>query len=351
MHLALLNERILPPVLAKGKYFLPMSRIGRAYRLRRCHARRFRPLCDRFMELRQLRYFVAVAKSGNFSRAAEQCHVSQPSLSQQIHKLEDELGERLFDRLPRQAKLTAAGQAFLQHAQRVLAELDAAQREAHDTRGLPHGVVTVGVLPTIAPYLLPNVIASFGAAFPSVEVIVQEDTTAQLLKLGCDGELDLLIASPPIRDERFAKEILFGEELLLVTPVGHRLAKQKKIRLADLEREHFILMREGHCLGDQVLDFCHRRDFHPLVSGRSTQIETILALVQAGLGISLVPAMALTRGCAASLLFRSLENPRPKRSITVFWPLSSSLSRAAKEFLNHLREAAKALQKQNTPKR
>ena len=125
------------------------------------------------MELHQLRYLVAVARTTNFSRAAEHCHVSQPSLSQQIQKLEDELGERLFDRLPRHAKLTAAGEAFLPRAQRILTEIETARREVRDARGLLRGQVTVGVLPTIAPYFLPRAIAAFSAAFPGVEVVVQ----------------------------------------------------------------------------------------------------------------------------------------------------------------------------------
>jgi LysR family hydrogen peroxide-inducible transcriptional activator len=131
------------------------------------------------MEMQQLRYVVAVARTGNFSRAAEQCHVSQPSLSQQIQKLEDELGERLFDRLKRLAKLTSQGEAFLRRAVRILDEVDAAKREAADARGLLRGSVAVGVLPTIAPYLLPDVMARFSSRFPGGEIVVPEDTTVR----------------------------------------------------------------------------------------------------------------------------------------------------------------------------
>src|SRR5215510_6164017 len=134
------------------------------------------------MEMNQLRYVVAVARTGNFSRAAEQCHVSQPSLSQQIQKLENELGERLFDRMKREARLTAHGEAFLRHAVRILEEVDAAKREATDAKNLLQGTVTVGVLPTIAPYLLPSVIAAFTECHPGVEIVVQEDTTPRFLK-------------------------------------------------------------------------------------------------------------------------------------------------------------------------
>src|SRR5580658_9573473 len=135
------------------------------------------------MEMHQLRYVVAVARAGNFSRAAEQCHVSQPSLSQQIQKLEDELGQRLFDRMKREAKLTAHGEAFLPRAVRILEEAHAATREANDAQHLLRGTLTFGVLPTIAPYLLPDALAEFTGKFPGVEVLVHEDTTAQLLRL------------------------------------------------------------------------------------------------------------------------------------------------------------------------
>jgi LysR family hydrogen peroxide-inducible transcriptional activator len=293
------------------------------------------------MELHQLRYLVAVARTGNFSRAAEQCHVAQPSLSQQIQKLESELGERLFDRLPRRARLTEAGSAFLPRAERILAEVDDARREVREAKDLMRGAVTVGVLPTIAPYFLPRVVAAFSQAFPGVEVVVQEDTTDRLLKLGGACELDLAIVSLPIADERFAKETLFTEELLLAMPAGHRLATKRKVRLADLESEKFILMKEGHCLGDQVLTFCGGRDFHPHVSCRSAQIETVQALVRAGLGISLVPKMAVNGSEASRPVYRSLADPRPSRAVAVIWPKQRQLSRSGTELLKHLRQLAR----------
>src|SRR5271168_2419878 len=167
------------------------------------------------MEMHQLRYVVAVARTRNFSRAAEQCHVSQPSLSQQIQKLEDELGERLFDRMKRQVKLTSHGEAFLRRAVRILEEADAAKREATDARDLLRGTISFGVLPTIAPYLLPDVMAEFTARFPGVEMVVQEETTARLIRLVLEYEIDFALASQPIQDGRLKIQELFSEELLL----------------------------------------------------------------------------------------------------------------------------------------
>lgn len=172
------------------------------------------------MEMHQLRYVVAVSRAGNFSRAAEQCHVSQPSLSQQILKLEEELGERLFDRMKREAKLTPHGEAFLPRAVKILEEVDAARREALDAHSLLRGRLIIGVLPTIAPYLLPTVLVSFAEKFPGVEIVVHEDTTAQLLKLAQAYEIDFALASRPIQDQRMEVKVLFTEELQLALPPG-----------------------------------------------------------------------------------------------------------------------------------
>ncbi len=285
------------------------------------------------MELQQLRYVVAIARAGNFSRAAEQCHVSQPSLSQQVRKLEDELGGRLFDRLRRTAKLTAEGEAFLPRALRVLEEVEAAGRDARDAADLVRGPVTLGVLPTIAPYLLPKVIARFTARFPAVEIVIHEDTTARLLKLAGAGEVDFALASQPIHDERLEVRELFAEELLLALPRDHALARKKVVSPADLESERLIVMKEGHCLGDQMLRFCDHRDGRPAIGFRSAQLETVQSLVRAGLGISLVPAMAAQSGRRDAPAYRSLSAPRPERRIVAAWMKQRPPSRAANELL------------------
>src|SRR5579859_4615807 len=203
------------------------------------------------MEMHQLRYVVAVARTGNFSRAAEQCHVAQPSLSQQIKKLEEELGERLFDRMKREARLTAHGEVFLRRAVKILDEADAAKREASDAKSLLNGTMALGVLPTIAPYLLPDVLVSFARKFPGVETVVHEDTTAQLLKQVLSYEIDLALASRPIVDERLVVHDLFTEELKLALPPSHPLTRKRRITAGDLQREALIVMKSGHCLGDQ----------------------------------------------------------------------------------------------------
>ena len=285
------------------------------------------------MEMHQLRYMVAVAKTSNFSRAAEQCHVAQPSLSQQIKKLEDELGERLFDRMKRKAQLTSHGETFLRRAVRILEEVDAAKREATEAQDLLRGTLTIGVLPTIAPYLLPTVMRQFTEKFPALEIVVHEETTARLLKLALDYEIDFALVSRPIQDERLEVTELFSEELLLALPPGHPLTRKRTVSVSALEGERLMVMKEGHCLGEQVTGFCDRRDVKPKISFRSSQLETIQALVSSGLGLSLVPAMAARSKRGKLPEYRSFQSPRPERQIVATWPKQRPPGRAAKEFL------------------
>jgi LysR family hydrogen peroxide-inducible transcriptional activator len=293
------------------------------------------------MEMHQLRYAVAVARSGNFSRAAEQCHVAQPSLSQQILKLEEELGERLFDRTKREARLTPHGEVFLRRAVRILEEVDAAKRDAEDAKQLLSGTVTIGVIPTIAPYLLPKATAAFMKRFPGVEIAVHEETTARLLKLLHGYEVDLAILSTPFEQKRLASRHLLTEELLIALPPGHPLAQKRSLQPRDLEEERLIVMQEGHCLGDQVLGFCARGNLRPGISFRSAQLETLQSLVHAGMGVSLVPEMATRRGHAEMPVYRSLSGKKPARTVVAAWPKQRPPSRAAAEFLKLLQTPGK----------
>ena len=205
------------------------------------------------------------------------------------------------------------------------------------------GRVIVGVLPTIAPYLLPAVLGDFAKRFPGVEIVVQEETTAQLLKLANECEIDFAVASRPIQDRRMEVKDLFTEELRLALPPRHSLTRKRTVRLADLEKEPFIVMKEGHCLGDQVLNFCERRDLKPTISFRTAQLETIQALVHAGAGVSLVPAMAARKKRAGLPEYRSLVSPKPERQIVAIWPKQRPLSRVANELLKQIIAKSKEL--------
>ncbi|MBP7951337.1 MAG: LysR family transcriptional regulator [Verrucomicrobiales bacterium] len=270
------------------------------------------------MEMHQLRYFLAVVKTGSFSRAAQECHVSQPSLSQQILKLEEELGEALFERRPRGVALTQAGQALAPSARSILLEADEAQRRVREARGDIRGTVTLGVLPTIAPYLLPDLLRQFSEKYPDAGVVVQEDTTARLLMALDATEVDLALLSLPVDAPFVAITRLFEDELLLAVPPEHRLAALPNVTLPDLSGEDFILLREGHCLADQAQDLCRMQaDFRPKIACRSAQLETVLALIRGGLGISLIPKIACGTEVAQSLVLRSLAPPASRTIVLV----------------------------------
>jgi LysR family transcriptional regulator, hydrogen peroxide-inducible genes activator len=269
------------------------------------------------MEMHQLRYFAAVARTGTFSRAARECRIAQPSLSQQILKLEEELGDRLFERTRRKALLTPAGSLFLPYAVSILESAERARQEIREIGGQVRGKILLGALPTIAPYFLPDVICSFRKKYPEVEMIIHEETTQQLLRGLEENELDLALISDAPPSPRIEIQKLFSEELFLCLPAFHPLVQRNKVAAADLQHEKFILMQEGHCLGAQAQQFCNSKGFQPEISCRSAQIGTVLAMVQAGLGISLIPKMALPRPSEDGIICRSLHGVRPRRMLAL----------------------------------
>jgi LysR family hydrogen peroxide-inducible transcriptional activator len=293
------------------------------------------------MEFHQLRDFVAVASTGNFSQAAQRCRVAQPSLSKAVQRLEAELGEKLFVRSKRRTVLTPAGEILYRHAQRIANEVEQAKRELAESKGSRRGTLKIGVLPSISPYFLPRVLAQFAQNFPGLDVVVVEDRAADLLHLVEASELDLALLTLPIPDGDFEQETLFTEEFLLTVPSKHPLAMKEKIEMKDLETERFILMREPDFPGEQVIKLCQRRDLHLHIVLENSQIETVQSLVMAGLGISLVPQMARISG-RIPLVYRSLENPKPTRRVNVVWRRGREPGRAAAEFLDHLRRTTKA---------
>jgi LysR family hydrogen peroxide-inducible transcriptional activator len=296
------------------------------------------------MEIHQLRYFVAVAEAQSFTRAAERCLVSQPSLSQQISKLEDSLNQRLFNRLGRRVEMTDAGRLLLERASAILAAVDETRRRLRDADAAEGGRLTVGVLPTIAPFLLPPAMKRFLRPGSSVEVTIHEDVTAQLLAAAASGDLDLAVVALPINDERLAMEELFTEPLFLVLPPTHRLVRKRHIRLDDVRDERFIVLNDMHCLGKQVLSFCRTNGCEPKIACRSAQISTIQSLIALDQGISLLPAMARRADRGKQRVYCRLAGEQPKRTIGVVWHRHRYHSHAAERFLAALRQLAAEFQ-------
>lgn len=281
------------------------------------------------MEIQQIKYFLAVARLRNFSRAAEHCRVAQPSLSQQIMKLEHELGERLLERSRREVALTEAGRLFLPHAARVMDELEAGRDKVNEARGLVRGRIVLGVIPTVAPYYLPGLLQAFGVSSPEIQVEVVEATTSELTRATLAGELDLALVSLPVVARGLTAAEVFSEELWLALPKRHALAKRDaEVKIGELSEEPFMLLQDGHCLAGQSLEFCTMRGFAPKVTFRSAQMETIQAFVAAGMGVSIVPTMAKRDG--AGVVYRRLAGRAPVRKIGFILPDARPASQAVK---------------------
>ena len=291
------------------------------------------------VEFHQLRYFCAVAELGSFSRAAEHTHVSQPSLSQQILKLEAELGARLFDRLGRSVRLTDAGKSFLPRARAVLRELEAARGDVSESKDSVSGHISVGVIPTVAPYFLPPVLTSFSRRFPDAAVSIIEEITPALLERLRAGSLDLAILALPVRGHEFDSLPLLTESLYAALPARHRLARRKTIGLRDLRKEPFLLLRDGHCFRENTVAACDRARVSPQVVFESGQFSSLLGLVRAGVGVSLVPAMAVERN-HVQLRFVRISDPHATRTIGALTLRGRSLSRAHHAFLSALQTPA-----------
>jgi LysR family hydrogen peroxide-inducible transcriptional activator len=289
------------------------------------------------MELHQLRYFQAVAQTGSFSRAAEQCFVSQPSLSQQIQKLERGLEQKLFDRLGRRVVLTEAGRLLLDRAAPILAALNDTERQLREGEDRLGGRLTIGAIPTIAPYLLPPALERLLQAHPRVELKVHEEVTHDLLESVLAGELDLGILALPVNDDRLVVEPLFSEPLYLALPRGHRLTRRRRVTLDDLREERFIVLDEIHCLGQQILTFCNANGCQPRIACRSAQIATVQALIGLNQGVSMLPAMARRVDRGAARVYRSLAEGQPARTIAAVWRRNRYHSHVAERFLQVLR--------------
>ncbi len=269
------------------------------------------------MELDQLRYFLKVAQRGNFTRAAEELMISQPALSRSIQKLEEELGQPVFERKTRSVLLTDAGTLLQARSQQVLTILEDTKSEITDDGQC--GRVRVGAIPTIAPYFLPEVLQHFSTKFPKANLIVQENTTDVLIKSCRQGEIDLAILVLPVPAKYLEVEELFEEELLLVLPPHHALVEKDKIRVADVEPFPFVLLDEAHCLSDNIVSFCRQRSFQPVVVERTSQLTMVQELVSLAHGISLIPAMARQCDQSQRRVYRSFTGRKPTRTVAVAW--------------------------------
>jgi DNA-binding transcriptional LysR family regulator len=295
------------------------------------------------MEMHQLAYFESVSRHLHFTRAAEELNVAQPSVSQQIRKLEAELGTPLFHRMKRNVALTEAGRTFLPHARAVLRQLEEARAEVQELSGLSRGTLAVGAPPSVGTHLLPRALAEFSRRRPGIALSFREGGSRTLVQLLEAGELDVAVVIQPIRHPVLETFPLLEEELLLALPRDHRLSSgTQRIRLAELREEPFVLLREGaYDLRDQTLAACRRVGFEPRIGLDGGEMDSVLRFVAAGIGLAILPAMVLSDvdpvngPCVVRI-----QSPRMTRSLVLARRRDRYFSAAAREFAAVLEDAA-----------
>ena len=284
------------------------------------------------MNLRDLRYFVALADTRHFGKAAERSFVSQPTLSAQIKKLETYLGVQLIERQPRKVTLTEMGARILPLARSILQESDEIVSLARNDHDPLSGKLKVALIPTIGPYLLPLVARKLRKQLPRLKLMLYEHQTQPLLEKLRAGDIDLGILALPVPLDGLEARPLYDEDFTLAVPSNSPLAKRSNVKIDDLTGETLLLLEDGHCLRDQALDVCSRIDVKESEDYRATSLETLRQMVAAGLGITLLPKLA-TRGPFGSgqgLTVKEFSRPVPSRSVGAVWRKSTARTDAIK---------------------
>lgn len=285
------------------------------------------------VELRQFLYAVQIAAEKNFTRAAEKLHIAQPSLSQQVAKLEKELGVLLFQRNTSNVELTYAGTQFVAKAQAILDLVDQLKKEMEDISQMKRGKLIIGSLPITGSHILPLVLPVFQSAYPDIDIVLVEDTTSNLESLTVQGKTDLSLLTLPLLEQSLHYEPLIEEEIYAALPPNHADAGKSRLPLAKFKDEPFILLKRGQGFRQIAVDLCAQAGFSPNVVFESSNIETVQSLVAAGMGISLVPKMvAKTRGSEFTPAYVSLEG-EPTRTVVIAYKKDRYLSKAAEAFM------------------
>ena len=282
------------------------------------------------IKLKDLRYLATLAEKRHFGHAAAACNVSQPTLSAQLRKLEDYLGVQLIERQPRRVTLTEAGEAIAARARHIMTTSDEIVRLAQGWRDPLAGRLRVALLPTIGPYLLPQVLARLRKALPRLDLMLYEYQTGPLLEHLRAGEIDVGILALPVQEDGLESRLLFEEPFVLAVPDTHRLAGRRQAQVGELGDEPLLLLEDGHCLRDQALAVCARTPLHERQDFRATSLETLRQMVAAGAGITLLPALA-ARGADASMRgmkLVQLVKPVPTRKVGAVWRSSSARTAA-----------------------
>ncbi|MDA1154213.1 MAG: LysR substrate-binding domain-containing protein [Proteobacteria bacterium] len=291
---------------------------------------------------KQLRYFEALARHGHFGRAADACAISQPALSVQIKELESTLGTPLFERGARQVRLTAFGEDWAQRVRDILQAVDELGDMARAAQSGLAGRLRIGVIPTIAPYLLPGLIGALGRSFPDLDVHVRETVTQRLIEELHDGQIDTAIVALPVAEPGLAELALFDEKLLLVRSEKDGAAPVPQA--SDLRHLRLLLLEEGHCFRDQALSFCNLQSAMARDGLDGSSLSTLVQMVGAGIGVTLIPQMAVaveTRSAPVSI--SRFADPQPARTVGMIWRKTNPMAAQFRQVGDVVRQTADAL--------
>lgn len=284
------------------------------------------------MNLRDLRYLVALADTRHFGKAAARCHVSQPTLSAQIKKLEEYLGVELIERQPRRVALTEIGEQLVARARRIVEDSDELLSLARGQRDPLSGNLKVALIPTIGPYLLPQIAKQLRKQLPKLKIMLYEYQTEPLLRSLRAGEIDMGVLALPAHADGVDTCELYDEDFVIALPKGHRLSDKTSVKLSDLASDTLLLLEDGHCMRDQALDICSHADLDEDQDYRATSLETLRQMVAAGMGVTLLPKLSTNGpfGSEKSVVIKPFPKPVPTRSVGAVWRKSSTRSAAIK---------------------
>ncbi|HLR52394.1 MAG TPA: LysR substrate-binding domain-containing protein [Candidatus Avamphibacillus sp.] len=295
------------------------------------------------MELRQLEYFMTVCKTLHFTQAAEELYISQPSLSQQIKKLEFEVGTPLFDRIGKKTALTEAGKILLAHSQRIFHELEQAEAAIRDLNGLERGNLTLGALLTCVNYLLPPAIVKFKQLYPNIELSVLGLKASEIHEKLHENELDLGIAFLPIIDEDLESIPLFTEELSLAVPLNHPFANRKEVEMEELKDAQMILLPESYFLRKLIDTYCLEIGLTLKPTLEMTTMESLIQMVSEGVGVTILPSPYLDSLKNNQIVKVNLANPTPQREIGFIYRKEKFMCQATKTFISQVTDASKSV--------
>lgn len=281
------------------------------------------------MNLRDLKYFLSVAELKHFGRAAEECFVSQPTLSGQVKKLEEELGVTLLERTNRRVMLTDTGERIAHVARRILREVETIEDIARGSRDPMSGNFRLGAFPTLSTYLFPILVPKVKEALPNIRLILIEEKTDLLVEKLRNGDMDAAFLALPIHDDFLVGEPLFDDEFLLAVPEGHELCSADRIEQASLSSHKLLLLEEGHCLRDQALDVCRLSGIAEEEDFRATGLETLRQMVMAGTGITFMPKIAVKPN-DTGIAYLPFSGEAPHRTIGLVWRKTTAREQVVK---------------------